>query len=284
MRLITWNIQWARGVDGVVDAGRIVRVCREMADFDVLCLQEVARNFPGLAGSNGRDLFAQLAQLLPGYTAFEGIAVDGLGEGGKRAQFGVLILTRRRVLQAFRHLLPWPGNPGRPTMQRVALELVIGGDGAPLRVTTTHLEYYSSEQRGAEIERLRALQAEAASHADDATAPGKEGGPFMAMPRPRSSILTGDFNLQPEDPLHERMQAPIAPGVPAYRDAWQVKHSGVRHAPTLGLYDKVQWPGDPFCCDFVFVTEDLTDRVEEVVVNADTNASDHQPVLLTLAE
>jgi len=41
MQLITWNIQWSRGCDGVVDPARIIRVCREMADFDVLCLQEV---------------------------------------------------------------------------------------------------------------------------------------------------------------------------------------------------------------------------------------------------
>ena len=39
MQLITWNIQWGRGADGVVDLRRIVRVCRAMADVDVLCLQ-----------------------------------------------------------------------------------------------------------------------------------------------------------------------------------------------------------------------------------------------------
>jgi endonuclease/exonuclease/phosphatase family metal-dependent hydrolase len=284
MRLITWNVQWARGADGVVDPARIVRVCREMGDFDVLCFQEIARNFPGLAGSNGHDLFAQLAGLLPGYAAFEGIAVDGLAEGGERAQFGVLILTRRPVRQVFRHLLPWPGSPGQPTMQRIALELVIGGAGAPLRVTTTHLEYYSSAQRGAQIERLRVLQAEAVSHAEDVTAPDKEGGPFAAFPRPRSAILTGDFNLRPDDPLYARMQAPIAPDVPAYRDAWMLKRASEPRAPTVGLHDKAQWPGEPFCCDYVFVTEDLADRVEDVVVNRDTNGSDHQPVLLILAE
>jgi len=48
MKLITWNIQWARGVDGRVDVKRVVEAARAMADFDVLCLQEVADNYPQL--------------------------------------------------------------------------------------------------------------------------------------------------------------------------------------------------------------------------------------------
>ena len=82
MNLITWNIQWCRGCDGRVDPKRIVDTCREMAEFDVLCLQEVARNFPGLPGSSGEDQFALLAGLLPGFSAVEGIAVDVLDGNG----------------------------------------------------------------------------------------------------------------------------------------------------------------------------------------------------------
>lgn len=46
MKLITWNIQWARGMDNRVDPARVVAHARQMTDFDVLCLQEVADNFP----------------------------------------------------------------------------------------------------------------------------------------------------------------------------------------------------------------------------------------------
>jgi endonuclease/exonuclease/phosphatase family metal-dependent hydrolase len=283
VQLITWNIQWARGVDGRVDPKRILRVCREMADADVLCFQEVARNFPGLAGNGGADLFAQLAAESPGCAAVEGIAVDALGSDRRRRQFGQLVLTRLPVLQAFRHLLPWPADPGVPTMQRLALEVVVAGKRGPLRITTTHLEYYSARQRAAQVERLRELQAEAASHALDPPIAAKNGGPFETRPRPRSGILAADFNFAPSDPLYERLQAPIA-DAPAYRDAWRIRHPRAPHAPTLGLYDKAQWPGEPFCSDFLFVTEDLAERVEDVVVNADTDASDHQPVLLKLAD
>ncbi len=280
--LITWNIQWCRGCDGVVDPVRIATVCAEMADADVLCFQEVARNYPELDGGRGEDQFALLARALPGYECVEGIAVDVRAPDGSRRQFGNAIFSRFPVLQAFRHLLPFPADPDVPGMQRIAVEAVVQAGSGPLRVTTTHLAYYSARQRAAQVERLRELESEAAGHASDGMHARKEDGPFVFRPRPASGILTADFNFRPEDPLWARMQAPIAPGVPAYRDSWSIAHPGRPHLPTLGVYDKDQWPGEAFCCDFVFVTEDLASRVEDVVVNAATDASDHQPVLLRL--
>src|SRR3990172_3641717 len=94
MNLITWNIQSCRGCDGRVDPKLIGDVCGGMADFDVLCFQEVARNYAELPGSSGEDQFALLGGLLPGFTLVDGIATDVLGTGGKRRQFGNLILTR----------------------------------------------------------------------------------------------------------------------------------------------------------------------------------------------
>lgn len=282
MKLITWNIQWCRGVDGTVDPHRIVDTLRAMADFDVVCLQEVARNYPGLAGSAGEDQFAILRDALPGFAAIEGIATDVVAQDGSRRQFGNLILSRLPMLQAFRHLLPWPADHAVPSMQRCAVEVVVTAPGGPLRVTTTHLEYYSRSQRVAQVAALRQLHREAASHDADPESKEKAGGPFQRQPRPASAILTADFNFRPSDPLHAELQAPLGSGVPAYRDAWNVCHPGVAHDPTLGIFDKQQWPTDPFCCDFIFVTEDLAARVRDVVVNGATMASDHQPVLLVL--
>ena len=71
-------MQWCRGVDGRVDPARIVAHAKALADFDVLCLQEIADNFPDprLAGSRGEDQFAELARCCPDYTAMPGVAVD----------------------------------------------------------------------------------------------------------------------------------------------------------------------------------------------------------------
>ncbi|MBK7742401.1 MAG: endonuclease/exonuclease/phosphatase family protein [Betaproteobacteria bacterium] len=115
MKLITWNTQWCCGIDGRVDPARIVAEAKRLADFDVLCLQEVADHFPHprLAGSAGEDQFAVLAALLPGYTPIPGVAVDHPGDDGRRRRFGNMILSRLPVRQVFRHLLPFPVDPGR---------------------------------------------------------------------------------------------------------------------------------------------------------------------------
>jgi endonuclease/exonuclease/phosphatase family metal-dependent hydrolase len=283
MLVVTWNIQWCRGVDGFVDVERIASTARAMGDFDVLCLQEVARNYPELPGSGGEDQFDLLARLLPGFTAVAGFGVDTLAPEGTRRQFGNLILTRLPVEQAFRHTLPWPADSAVPSMQRIAVEVVLATSSGPLRVTTTHLEYYSAKQRAAQVERLRELQADATGHAADLDFAEKRGGPFERAARPASGILTADFNFHPADPEYAQLQAPIAPGVPAYRDAWRLAHAGAPHAPTLGIYDRAQWPSAS-TTDMIFVTEDLASRVEDVVVDGETKASDHQPVMLVLRD
>jgi len=283
MKLISWNVQWCRGCDGMVNPARISKVIKEMADVDVLCLQEVARNFPCLPGSAGENQYETLAGLFPDYTLVKGVAIDVLAPQGDWREFGNALITRLPILQIYRRLLPWPADASVPSMQRSAIEAVLDAPSGPLRVTTTHLEYYSARQRSAQVEALRALQEEAAGHAARPQ-PGKEGGPFQPIPRPASAILTADFNFRPEDPQHRHLQSPLGNGVPAYRDAWELRHPGRPHAPTLGVHDKAQWPDPPFACDFIFVTEDIADRVEDIAVNGDTDASDHQPVLLVLRD
>lgn len=282
MKLITWNIQWGLGVDGRVDLQRIVDTVRSMADFDVLCLQEVSRNFPALQSSDGADQFAQLAALLPGYHAIEGIAVDRYTPGVGRQQFGNMIFSHFTPLQTLRHVLPWPADPAVPTMPRIAIEAVLQTPSGPCRVSTTHLEYYSSRQRTAQVEALRNIQQEAAGHEGDVPHPQKQGGPFETRPRGARCILTGDFNCEPTDPVIERLQAPMEHHVPSYVDAWTIAHRGVPHVSTVGVHDKVQWEGREPCFDFFFVTADIAARVHQVEVNLETAASDHQPVLLEI--
>ncbi|MGE5615937.1 MAG: endonuclease/exonuclease/phosphatase family protein, partial [Bacillota bacterium] len=71
MRLMTWNVQWCRGVDGRVDPARIAAEAKRIADPDVVCMQEIAQNFPELEASAGEDDPAELARALPGYHCAE---------------------------------------------------------------------------------------------------------------------------------------------------------------------------------------------------------------------
>jgi endonuclease/exonuclease/phosphatase family metal-dependent hydrolase len=285
MKLITWNVQWCRGVDGVVDPARIVAEAARLADFDVLCLQEIADNYPDprLAGSNGDDQFARLAQLLPDFTAVPGVAVDHPGDDRRRRRFGNMILSRLPVRQVYRYPLPYPCDPGVPGMPRIAIEAVVATESGDIRVVTAHLEYYSAKQRMAQVDALRAIYAEGHAYARDRQATITDGGPFETFIRPRATVITGDCNFEPDSAEHRRVLEPFGDGTPPLRDAWNVAHPGEAHPSTFKIYEKKR-PDEPeLHCDFIFVGDELRERVRDIRVDRKTQASDHQPVILTLA-
>jgi endonuclease/exonuclease/phosphatase family metal-dependent hydrolase len=281
MIVISWNIQWGRGVDGRVDLARIVDTARAMADFDVLCLQEVADNYPGLATPAHGNQWDKIAALLPGFHAIDGVAVDRFTDGAGRQRFGNMMLCRQAPLQVLRHSLPWPADPAQPSMPRMAIEAVLPAAGGAVRVMTTHLEYYSAVQRAQQIEALRKLQAEASAHDGRPDRKDKRGGPFEVRARGSRGVLCGDFNCGSADPLIARLQEPEG-DAPGWCDAWPLAHPGNPHAPTVGIHDKEQWPDGAQCFDLFFVSKDLAGAVKRVKVDAKTEASDHQPVLLEL--
>ena len=281
MKLVTWNIQSGVGLDRRVDLPRIVATARAMADFDVLCVQEVADNFPSVAAGDDGNQFAALAALLPGFQCAEGFGVDVAGGNGRRRRFGNVIYSRYGILSIRRHALPWPADAGKESMPRVAVEAVLQAPMGALRVTTTHLEYYSESQRRAQAHRLRAIHDEACHRASAPGFPSQDRGPFTATPQPAAAILTGDFNFPPENPAYEEIQHALSGGGPRYRDAWAHLNGRTPHAPTFCVHDE-RYAKHPYCCDFVFVSENLASRVRRVEVNVDTRASDHQPVLVEI--
>jgi len=280
MRLLTWNVQWCRGVDGIVDPARIVREARRF-DPDVLCLQEVSVGFSDLAGTSGEDQVAALERELAGYAVFFAAAVDIPGANGKRNRFGNLIASRLPVGRVMRHALPWPPS-GAPSMPRVALEAMILAPSGPVRVTTTHLEYYSSGHRAGQIERLRELHCDTNMEDSRSTSDSENQGPYRRQARPESAIVCGDFNLPPEDPLHARFAEAFLTGAPKLIDAWQVLNPGKPHPHTFRVHERSE-DQSPYCCDFVFVSEDLVPRLRSIWIDGANRASDHQPVLVELA-
>jgi endonuclease/exonuclease/phosphatase family metal-dependent hydrolase len=282
MKLISWNVQWGRDAVGVVDLARTVREAQCLADFDVLCLQEITRGFHALPGGPGDDQFAELAALLPGYTVIEAIGADLSGvRHNQRRQFGNALATRLPVAQVFRRLLPWPADPAAPSMQRMALEAVLESPVGALRVLVTHLEFYSERQRLAQVDELRRCQQEAAAHAAHPAPAENDSGPFAHTARPASAIVCGDFNSAWGSAAYARMLDPLA-GSPAFIDAWTALHPGSTPPPTAGVYDTAQWSDGPLTCDFVFVTEDLRSKLQRCEIDSLTQASDHQPIVLEL--
>lgn len=286
MKIVSWNIQWGRGLDGRVDLVRIAETLRGW-DPDVVCLQEVAVNHPALAGMppDQLDQLAVLRGLFVGFEHAYGVGSD-LPDGlGGRRLFGNLILSRLPILQIFRHLLPWPADPEKPSMQRVAVEAVIEAPtfpGAALRVITTHLEYYSAIQRAAQIERLREICDEGWHHAVAPRSGAESDSPFAVLPRGEGVVLCGDFNCAGGPVELEPLTKVGADGTaPRLIDAWTRAHPGEPHAPTVGVHE-VSFSDGPQTYDYFFVSENLATRVVDLQVDLATTASDHQPGVLTL--
>lgn len=270
-------------MDGRVDLQRTLAWIRATGGYDVIALQEVAVNFPGLPGSRGENEMAILSDGLPGYQAVYGVATDLPDGRGGRRQFGNAVFSRLPVQQVYRHLLPWPNDPAAPSMQRVLVEAVVESAFGPARIMTTHLEYYSPIQREAQVDAIRRIHAEACAHARrPRPGEGEDGGPFEVWPRPSAAILCGDMNFPAESLARSRLLAPFDDGTPPFQDAWEVLHPDQPHPPTAGIH-KVDWLDRPSCYDFVFLSEDIAPRLKAYCVDAETAASDHQPVAVELS-
>jgi endonuclease/exonuclease/phosphatase family metal-dependent hydrolase len=267
VRLLTWNVQWCRGVDGVVDPARIAREARRF-DPDVMCFQEVSVGFTDLPGSSGEDQVAALERELPGYAVFFVTAVDIPGPGG-RNRFGNVLASRLPVGRVLRHALPWLKTRA-PSMPRGALEAVVQAPFGPVRITTTHLEYYSKTNRTAQIERLRELY----TNTNEESSEGENAGPYRRQARPPSAIVCGDFNLPPDDALHARFSE-------TFVDSWQALHPGKPHPHTFRVHQREEGQS-PYYCDYVFVSPDLKPRLRAISIDGENQASDHQPVSVEL--
>ena len=298
MKLVTWNTRWCRGLDGSVNPARIVAGARAMADFDVLCLQEIAQGCPDLPGQP-RDQPAQLQALLPGFQLFFGAAIDQLGSGGTRQRFGNLVATRLPALQVQHHPLPRPIDAGVHGMPRQCSAVTVRDQGmGAVRVMTTHLESCSALQRMAQAKAVRALHVQACGHAVAPALQDDTRSTFQTEVHTLHAILCGDFNLGPDDPAYTAILEPFWPAEPMdsagtainsiaksgaqrLHDAWPLVHGSAPRTPTFHLFERGHGR-EPVSGDFVFVSDAIAPRVRRVQVDCATQASDHQPVLLEL--
>lgn len=141
VRVLSYNIHHAKGVDGKLDLERIAQVIRD-ADPDFVALQEVDRN---TKRTNNVDQAQQLAELTGMHHVFgPNIELQG-------GQYGNAILSRWPIVQHHNHRLPCL-NDGE---QRGAIDAVIESPHGPIRLLATHLDHRSdSAERMASVKLL----------------------------------------------------------------------------------------------------------------------------------
>jgi endonuclease/exonuclease/phosphatase family metal-dependent hydrolase len=296
MLVSTYNIQWGKGRDGVVDLGRIARV---VADADIIGLQEVERNWREMEYA---DQVQRLAELFPDRHLFFAPSVDidgsNLGEGGRvvgrRRQYGVLVISRWPVLTARTYPLPSYPVHGHLNDSSALLEAVIGHPAGSFRVYVTHLNYVSERQRLLQTRLVMDIVTDAPMQGGPITGPGvpasEYGADWMAIQKeevpsmPRPAILLGDFNMMPSSPEYAILVGPVGPDYGRLAE-----HGLFADALTLaGLSENtgITYPANDIeqakRIDHIFVTLELADLVRRGWIDEAADASDHQPVFVEL--
>ncbi len=286
MKLVTYNIQYAKGKDGRFDLGRIAGA---VDGADVIALQEVERHWPR---SGMADQPAELGALLPGYYWVYGPAfdIDASVRGGngaitnRRRQFGNMLLAKTPILWSRLHLLPKLGTVGAFNFDMGVLEGVVETGSGFMRVYSLHLSSLSSRERLVQIERLLDIHARAplmggawTGAADGCDAAWTCG--TAPPPTPDDAVFLGDFNLQtggPEydalagaaDALHGRLDY-----CDVLVDAWVAAGndaaSGVTY-PAIGELRDMR-------LDYCFVTPGLAPKLRAAWIDGNAQGSDHQP-------
>ncbi|MGC5541160.1 endonuclease/exonuclease/phosphatase family protein [Streptomyces griseus] len=240
LRVATYNIHAGAGMDGAFDLDRQTSELRSL-DADVIGLQEVDRHWG--ARSEWRDLAGELARRLRMHVSFAPIySLDPAEPGAPRAEYGVAVLSRHRIVSAENHeitrLSTQDPNPV-PAPAPGFGEVVVRVRGLPVHVYVTHLDYRPDPAvRVAQVADTRRIMAE-------------DRGP---------QILLGDFNAEPAAPE-------LAP-------LWRELTDADPGAPTFPAQDPVKR------IDFVAVSKDGV-GVRRAWV-PESVASDHRAVIADL--
>ncbi len=127
MRVVSYNIQFGRGLDGLVD---LVRPCRAVRGADIICLQEVDQYW---RRSGDSDQPAEISGLLPSYYAVYGSSFDVDASApaahgavtNRRRRHGNMILSHWPILSMRTLNLPKQHYADKFNMHMTCLEAVI---------------------------------------------------------------------------------------------------------------------------------------------------------------
>ena len=282
IQILSWNIQNGEGLDGIISLERIADTIFSMSNPDVICLQEVSRNCK-LKDGTQPDQISQLTKIFKGFTLFFGPAYDVLRPGEReREQFGNIILSKLPVLSSFNHILPQPTDSSFRHMPRQVSEVNVKTSFDPICIMTTHLEYGSQDQRYAQVKRILEIK-EDIDKLSLNPATIQEPGPYAKLERSNKIILCGDFNFA-LDSKEYNLLTKNSQSEDGLIDAWRQLNPNTKHAPTCGIFDKKQWPEGAHCRDFAFISDNLKNSINSFAVNEETDASDHQPFVMSISD
>lgn len=278
MKILTWNIQATKGCDNRFDLPRIVNHIKQLGDMDVICLQEVSKHIPDL---NDDDQPTLISNQFPDYESVWGPGFSAPDSKLRRCEFGNLTLVKSGLLRNSRvHSLP---SPVVDTLQipRTMVEVLVSSGSRSVTIFNTHLAFHSNKEIVAQVQALTYLREKCIAKSRRVKPQDAEG-PYRYNNACDAVILCGDLNLD-SDAYIFRDHISSKNWV----DCWEAQYRSVQmdaldRSPTCGCFDHVQWPQGPHVRDYFLATENIASNTVRVDVDVDTNASDHQPVLLEI--
>jgi endonuclease/exonuclease/phosphatase family metal-dependent hydrolase len=283
MQVVSYNIQFGRGLDGVVD---LVRTCRAVRGADIICLQEVDQYWQR---SGNCDQSAEISGLLPSYYAVYGSSFDVDASSpaahgavtNRRRRHGNMILSHWPILSLRSFNLPKRHYDDKFNMQMTCLEAVIDTGSMPLRVYNYHAGYLEASERMRQLEYFAGIFA--GSPAEGGAWSGKsdiDGDDWsnqrQAPAMPASALVCGDFNAAPD--TEEYRQLLESTGLV---DCWSCADPANRETDTLRKDTSIDIKVSGKV-DHILVTPELADRVERVAIDDAADGSDHKPVQAVL--
>lgn len=287
MKLVSYNIQYGLGSDGRYD---LARIAAEVAEADIIALQEVDRHWKRSGMVDSPEVLA--AHLRHHHYVFgANLDIDAtFKEDGRlhhrRKQFGTMILSRWPILSSRNFPLPKWGDRRNHSIQQGILEAVIATPLGPTRVYSVHLSHLCPATRLPQIERIKDILKTApeeggawcGGHPDPSSGWLEEDEP----PMPEAHILMGDMNFPPLSGEYDTLIGPRSQSygrltsrrglVDAWVEAGHAEEDGSTH------------PEAQTRIDHCFVSADLADKVRKVWVDDQAKGSDHWPVWVEMAE
>jgi len=273
MKILSWNIQSGKNCSGRIDLNQTLNHIVSLGEFDVICLQEVARHMQEYCSENQPDQVKLIQQALPEHTSTWGTGFSWPGESG-RQEFGNLTLVKSELLDMKVHQLPKPAAPGTHQMQRVAVETIVQSAVGPLSIVNVHLAFHDQNERKLQVERLCLLEEERSQQFSRPKAQGI--GAYQLLAMPASRVMCGDFNCDTSSPEYLHMCDR------GWIDAWVLARGHEEHLPTCGIYDQNQWPQGAHCRDYFWLSNGQRDVKVDMTVDIKTDLSDHQPIILEI--
>jgi len=277
MRILSWNVQYGKSANNDNDFNRTLDYIKSLGDFDVICLQEIARNMEDYCQPGQEDQVQLAQQHFQSYSPVWGSGFSWASAGNNRLarqEFGNLTLIKSEPLDYKVHQLPQPAAPGKLQMPRVAIDVCIASKTGTLSIVNTHLAFHDSNESQRQLEHLTLLEQERIAHHQfpKNSGPGCYQNGFLASAR----IICGDFNLEPES---SHYQYQIDSG---WSDAWKICRLDEPYPPTCGVFDSLQWPQGKHCRDYFWLSNELASVNINVSVDSTTSLSDHQPIILEI--